>query len=281
MKRGSVLLVLLISLAVAVALAFYYFGSRGVVPGPRVQEPTSQQQEPVPESSTPEGVTEAFYSWYINCVNQSFEGKTKREDCSYEKSTYVSEGLVEELNKIRATFTGGGYDLVTCAQDIPTKFVVEKESEDGDKAIVFVFEFFGTIPMDRIRVHLEKAAGEWKIYDIVCPIPGGPSYQNEDYGFEVTLPGEWEGYKVTEHGNGVERSICFSFEDRYPICVLNIYVHTPDEWESISKKPNYIDRNDDFVFSFDYSPDCVQHDEFQCARAREVPAIIETFKFKD
>lgn len=115
---------------------------------------------------------------------------------------------------------------------------------------------------------------------------GWQEYKNEEYGFSLSLPETWEGYKATTHNYKNVRDICFSFERGLPICIFQIYIHTKVEWEEIEKlpsykQPSYINENDEFVFSYDYSPDCVQHDEFQCERSKEVPTIIKTFKFAD
>ncbi|MFH1899022.1 MAG: hypothetical protein ABIJ82_00935 [Patescibacteria group bacterium] len=229
------------------------------------------------EPITPEDVTKAFYDWYINCVEQSFESP-EAPTCLYKESEYVTSELVEKIEAKYATFTGGGADLIVCAQDIPTSFVVGETINQENMVQVMVTEYFGEFP-NKLSVYLKLVDGKWRIFDIVCAIPGGLTYENEKYGFRLTLPEEWEGYKATFHEYENISDICFSFEDRMPICVLQIYIHTKDQWASLKKKPAHIAENDEFVFSYDYSPDCVQHDDFQCARSREVPAIIDTFKF--
>jgi len=82
------------------------------------------------------------------------------------------------------------------------------------------------------------------------------TYSNSDYGFNLKLPMNWEGYIVTkreldwgEAGNSP--SYDFGFED-YPE-IFNVSIHTLEQWEIISEfegpQPPELDQNETWVFA--------------------------------
>jgi len=107
-------------------------------------------------------------------------------------------------------------------------------------------------------------------------------YKNEEYGFSLTFPETWEGYEVTVHPDG---TVCFSFDRPLPLCILQLYIRSKDEWNDMkesAKAPAFIGESEEYVFLTDhYSSECVQMDEFQCERHHEVPSIVETFKLTE
>lgn len=109
-------------------------------------------------------------------------------------------------------------------------------------------------------------------------------YTNEDYGFSMTFPEAWIDYTVSTNPGPNPITVIITvptvISGSLPVSTLNIYLFTKAEWNSLAKKPQYITENDDFVFATDHyitsASDCVQLDQFQCARAMEIPSIIST-----
>ncbi len=111
-------------------------------------------------------------------------------------------------------------------------------------------------------------------------------YTNTEYGFTFTLPETWRGYVVTSGVAPNVRSVNLTVKSLSPQAIpanlLNIYMFTKEQWGGLGKKPQYITENDKFIFATDPNipppNDCAQLDEFQCARSKELPAIISTFR---
>lgn len=111
---------------------------------------------------------------------------------------------------------------------------------------------------------------------------GALTYRNENFGFQLTLPPTWKGYQTTENIYSIGHlpdagSVCFTFDDHMPLCVLKIDVWTKTAWAAQDWVPDgyYLRENETFVFAAGpYQSECVQLDEFQCERRQEVPAIL-------
>jgi len=114
----------------------------------------------------------------------------------------------------------------------------------------------------------------------------GSVYFNDTFGFRLALPATWAGYQVTERVHAeAERpdagTVCFTFGERQPLCVLKIDVWTRDGWRALEMVPDgyYLAENGGYVFAAGpYEPACVQLDEFQCERRQEVPTILAGFR---
>jgi hypothetical protein len=107
------------------------------------------------------------------------------------------------------------------------------------------------------------------------------AYANESYGFQLTFPTSWHGYSAGElDGSGVG-SVCFSFSGAMPVCVLQIDVYTHGQWDELQKlhEDYYLGENDYYVFGAGpFTEECVQMDDFQCERYRELPEVLATFE---
>lgn len=124
---------------------------------------------------------------------------------------------------------------------------------------------------------------------VVTPSPVSISsdkiiYRNDTWKFQIELPDSWSEYKVTEHNwkshsSDYSADLCFYFErDGIPACILQISIYTQEEWDNtqhdtLGEKNGYV-----FVAN-EYDPRCVQLDEFQCDRSKEIDAITKTFTF--
>ncbi|MFH1545884.1 MAG: lipoprotein [Patescibacteria group bacterium] len=107
-------------------------------------------------------------------------------------------------------------------------------------------------------------------------------YQNQDFNFSLEFPESWVGYKVTQHRISEKKAdICFSFENNH-VCILQINVFPAEEWVALgNKKPvdKIVGQKENMVFVADFSSLC--EGDFQCARGKEVPEIIKTFKLEE
>jgi hypothetical protein len=124
-----------------------------------------------------------------------------------------------------------------------------------------------------------------------CPVvqtpeaSNGITYSNEQYGFSLTLPDAWQGYKVAtaENDNGTTVTLYFSGNGRRSFGIMQLDVYTTAQWRQVSamakQRLSTKVLPDGSIIALDYSPGCVQLDEFQCARSREVPGIFGTISF--
>jgi hypothetical protein len=116
---------------------------------------------------------------------------------------------------------------------------------------------------------------------------GGPipekmnlAYQNDTFGFTLPLPETWQGYNVTQNDYEGVTNFCFTFVGSTPTCVLQIDVYSQENWDKLNNVPDdyYLAENSLFVFAAGpYQEECVQLDDFQCARYQEIPAILAGF----
>ena len=112
------------------------------------------------------------------------------------------------------------------------------------------------------------------------------NYNNDTFGFRLSLPATWAGFEVTEHVSTENDlpdvgTVCFTFAGSQPLCVLKIDVWTQAAWNDLQIVPDgyYLAENGRYVFAAGpYHSECVQLDEFQCERRREVPAILAGFR---
>jgi hypothetical protein len=133
---------------------------------------------------------------------------------------------------------------------------------------------------------------EWETFAGAGDAAGNPPgedplmYRNETFGFQFPLPATWNGFEVTEQSHSAGAApdvgtVCFTFVGSTPICVLQVDVWSTAGWNSLERVPDdyYLAENEEFVFaSGPYGPECVQLDQFQCERYREIPAILAGFR---
>ena len=123
------------------------------------------------------------------------------------------------------------------------------------------------------------------------------TYRNEKYGFGLSFPDNWSGYKpiVKEYPQWTET--CFSIADKgeRAYCIFQIIVFTKEQWVSFKEKyPGAKDvkennQNNKYVFKYGYTTNNSSYEEcengqlskFQCDRSRESLQILSTFKFTD
>ena len=105
------------------------------------------------------------------------------------------------------------------------------------------------------------------------------NYQNETFGIQLTFPESWSGVEVSQNSNADATNICFTFIGSASVCVLQINVYGKAAWSNLEEIPDgyYLGENDEFVLAAGpYDSECVQLDEFQCARYQEIPAVLST-----
>lgn len=131
---------------------------------------TKQIPQPTKKSAnSPEGVTQAYYTWYAACLKKHTkdlsDAATLQKDCPLHGYTGMTNTLVQ---KNQLTYT----DQVLCDEGIPIKMFIGKAYIGTDKtALVDVTTVFQdhhyTIP-----VSLRKETGIWKIFRIDCDLDG-------------------------------------------------------------------------------------------------------------
>ncbi|NPV07348.1 MAG: DUF3828 domain-containing protein [Anaerolineae bacterium] len=109
-----------------------------------------------PANTTPSETVEAFYSWYIGLPMDQI-------NTAYKDSDYLTEGFVQKVEQIRASFDRGGYDPILLAQDIPNEVKAVEETVSGDTALVRVETSFAG---HSFLVELTQVGGEWRISDV-------------------------------------------------------------------------------------------------------------------
>lgn len=134
-----------------------------------------------PESSarTPEEVVQGFYAWYLGYIGDPASGEMRNplSDGAYRSSEYLTEGFIQQVDELIASFDQGGFDPFLCAQDIPRSFSVEPATivPEGEEATVVVRELWnpGTeyASSQEITVTLRMLDGGWKIAHVECSAP--------------------------------------------------------------------------------------------------------------
>ena len=89
------------------------------------------------------------------------------------------------------------------------------------------------------------------------------TYKNNEYGFEITFTDAWKGYKLEKENiiGGIADVIDIQLPTKdqkwarfdYLATSLKILIYTPQTWSMISKdilSPNYITKNDKYVFAY-------------------------------
>lgn len=126
------------------------------------------------------------------------------------------------------------------------------------------------------------------VNSVTLQAPDALVFTNNEFGFSFSLPETWRGYAVSSDTGPNMRMVTLTVKSpspqALPVGTLTIYVFEKSVWNSQGKKPKYIIENATYVFATDPEipppDDCVQLDEFQCARRKEIPSILNTFRLK-
>ena len=118
------------------------------------------------KTAAPEEVVERFYDWYLQYPGNVIA------DGAHRSSQYLTEGFVEKVDTVVASFEQGGYDPFLCAQDVPGDLIIGDAEVSGNQATVTVQEVWnpGT-EVEFVRevvVELEMMGGGWRISNIIC-----------------------------------------------------------------------------------------------------------------
>jgi hypothetical protein len=149
--------------SVIILLALAASGCSSAASSEAAAPPPSEITIADPVGQTPEQVTETFYSWYI----QSTQGIPPRR-APYAQTGYLTDDLLNQIERTTASFDKGGYDPILCAQDIPESVSVSPIAAEGDSASVLVNTSF---PGHSFQVALTLVDGVWCLSDIVCAPP--------------------------------------------------------------------------------------------------------------
>jgi hypothetical protein len=123
-------------------------------------------------AATPEQVVESFYNWYLSYIQNT---GNVLADGAYQSSEHLTEGFVENVDKLLTSFDKGGYDPFLCAQDVPQNIAVGEATVSGETAEVQVTEVWNAGTKHElvryIMVELQLVDGRWLIADIGCLEP--------------------------------------------------------------------------------------------------------------
>lgn len=120
---------------------------------------------------------------------------------------------------------------------------------------IFAWQYFATTK-EEIKTPEETIKDE---------TANGQIYRNEEYGFEITFPERWQGYKVVE-GDSVWgiRDIDFQLESNngdkeYYGSIFTISILSKEQWEALQQEegptPAYITENDKYIFAISMCQD--------------------------
>lgn len=153
-QKGLVPLLIVIIIALAVGGYLAYSGKINL-----------NRTQTIPSQNTPEMVTQAFYDWYLSCLDKHFTsntGKSPNEDCSYQTNPNVGPQLQKNLGQPKDS------DLVLCAQNTPRSTKVDKAYIAGNKATVVAHTLYDGSGDNPINVDLQLFDNKWKITNISC-----------------------------------------------------------------------------------------------------------------
>lgn len=123
--------------------------------------------EKLQEYSAPEKVTEDYYTWYSECVDDYFNnstGKKLAEECPYEKDNILDITLIQELKKRVA------FNPILCSQNTPDdKIMADKAIVTGDTAQTTIHTYYSGSGDNPITIKLRLINNQWKITNIHCP----------------------------------------------------------------------------------------------------------------
>lgn len=112
--------------------------------------------------------------------------------------------------------------------------------------------------------------------------PKEDKYYNSTYGFGLTFPAEWDGYKVKEESTKWEgftaKSLYFGFDAQENLFAISVF--TKEQWDKLQDSPDarqvtYLDENSMYVFAWSHAQ-YLENDEME-KRAQEIGDIIDSF----
>ena len=109
--------------------------------------------EPPNYPRTPSGVVSEFYSWYLDCLEVG-------SNCDIKSTNYV-------VSDLRLLPIANGLSAL-CSKDPIESFVIDKDEENGDKALIDISATTSTNQEIRFQTGLKKVRGIWKIDSITC-----------------------------------------------------------------------------------------------------------------
>ncbi|MBN2006675.1 MAG: hypothetical protein JXA21_25200 [Anaerolineae bacterium] len=108
---------------------------------------------------------------------------------------------------------------------------------------------------------------------------GWLKYSDKTYGFSLSFPERWDGYRTTISDTAKPATVAFWFESLKPANSLVVQVYSPEEWDNVKNRMVYLGETDKHVFAIaPYDPECTKMQAFQCERHKEIPSILETFE---
>ena len=123
----------------------------------------------------PKEVVERFYAPYATFrADPTAEFSNLLGSKAYRESDDLSEGFIQKVDEIVASFDKGAYDPFLCAQDIPGEFRFDAAdvSDDGQTARVVMHEVWNPNTeyedVHDVDVELALVDGAWKISDVIC-----------------------------------------------------------------------------------------------------------------
>ncbi len=90
--------------------------------------------------SSPAGLTNVFYTWYLGYLDRSDGGEFNNPlvDQAYQNSGMLSNDYIRMVNAALSSSTRGGFDPILRAQDIPTNFYVVGPGPTDQSALVYL-----------------------------------------------------------------------------------------------------------------------------------------------
>lgn len=179
-----------------------------------------------PTQASPLEVVEQFYAWYLAATRGPAPAAAMNEGMVQESGYLTPEG-VRRIEETIASFQGGGYDPVLCAQDVPESVSVQGFQPGAAQAEVWLGSSFAGHRLKVILLHGEEG---WRIDEIVClfgqeeapviaaPAPAtpaptapavasGPTAMPEvapsgpaDAATDATIPAGWKVYTNGDYG---------------------------------------------------------------------------------
>jgi len=206
--------------------------------------------------AAPEAVAEAFYRSLGYLEGSLAEVQNPLADDGYRESEYLTEGFVQRVAELIASFDRGGYDPFLCAQDLPGSTAFEAASVSGEEARVAMQQTWnpGTEYelVREVEIALRQVDGEWKIDDVVCPDPTADwqRYEGTEYGFRLRYPQGWtyeilppapEGMEIPDGMKALQAVLIFQPEDWEGVAPpLNVEVTqgTQEEFDQMYVSPD-------------------------------------------
>ncbi len=128
----------------------------------------SKTADAITTLSSPDAVVENFYSEYLSYFEDPETGNF-RDPLSarmYANRSYFTQDLIDDIDNVVASFsTGGAYDPILCAQDIPD-YITFDTPYVSDGQIMFMIE--DNFEDHYFFVHLKQESDGWKIDTINC-----------------------------------------------------------------------------------------------------------------